>query len=421
MRALFDASRLAQGLVDPRTRTGIYRYCDRIFEGLLRHRDVELRLCAPFALEATAKWFVERAPSGMPPLPHAPWQHRLSPPVVKLQEYINATIKDRRSSMRLSRRLGALGIAALRKPQERIDTETVKWTNIYHSAWFPIPSQINRARHLQPFLTVYDLVPIRMPELCLRGVPELFSRILKSARERTHFLTISHSTKDDLCEFLGIASERVTVTHLGADNKFFRGEQVHGEAVGGIIGNPEGPYILSVATLEPRKNLPMLVRAFARLVREEKIEDLSLVLVGGKGWAYDALFREASVDASIERRIVFTGFVPDDGLVALYRGALAFCYVPFYEGFGLPPLEAMQCGVPVVTSNTSSLPEVVGDAGLMVDPHDEDALCASLLDLYRNQSLREELSRRSLARAELFSWGKCVGETVKAYATSLEN
>ena len=181
----------------------------------------------------------------------------------------------------------------------------------------------------------------------------------------------------------------------------------------------DGPYILSLSTLEPRKNIDHTIRCFARLIRDENIRDLNLVLVGTKGWDFDRIFGELTNHDQLRDRIIVTGYVADEDLSAIYSGARMFVYPSFYEGFGLPPLEAMQCGVPVITSNTSSLPEVVGNAGLMVDPKDGDALCQAMFDIYRQPSLRDDLSRRSIERSRAFSWDICARETVRAYRSAL--
>ena len=143
------------------------------------------------------------------------------------------------------------------------------------------------------------------------------------------------------------------------------------------------------------------------------------MLVGTQGWDYNDIFEEIFKHEDIKKRIIITGYIPDEDLAALYSGALAFVYPSFYEGFGLPHLEAMQCGVPVITSNTCSLPEVVGDAGIMVDPTDADALCHSMLEIYNKSSLREAMSLKSIERAKQFSWEKCTQETLAAYKTAL--
>jgi glycosyltransferase involved in cell wall biosynthesis len=155
-------------------------------------------------------------------------------------------------------------------------------------------------------------------------------------------------------------------------------------------------------------------------VEQERIKDLCLVLVGAKGWDYEHIFQEIGNCGGFRKnRIIVTGFVPDGDLAPLYSGAEMFIYPSFYEGFGLPPLEAMQCGVPVITSNTSSLPEVVGDAGIMVSPMDADGLSQGMLDILSDRRLRHLLACKSRARAGLFSWDQCVRLTLDAYRTAL--
>ena len=184
---------------------------------------------------------------------------------------------------------------------------------------------------------------------------------------------------------------------------------------------PDTPYILSLGTLEPRKNIDTLIKGFARLVQEQNLKDLHLVLVGTHGWQYEKIFDEISKSGSVKDRIIFTGYVDDADLAALYSAALVFVYPSFYEGFGLPPLEAMQCGTPVITSNTSSLPEVVGDAGIMLDPKDTDGLCHSIFEIYGQSALRESMSRKSSEQAKKFSWEKCIQETIDVYKTALSS
>ena len=184
-------------------------------------------------------------------------------------------------------------------------------------------------------------------------------------------------------------------------------------------GIPRGPYILSLGTLEPRKNIVHLIRSFAQLVAQENLPDLSLVLAGAAGWDYGSIFEELTRYPQLKQRIIFTGYVADEDLSPLYSGALVFVYPSFYEGFGLPPLEAMQCGTPVITSNTSSLPEVVGGAGIMLNPSDHEGLCQQMLAIYRSSALREELSARSLEQARKFSWTACARQTAAAYRRAL--
>ncbi len=297
--------------------------------------------------------------------------------------------------------------------------------DIYHSPFRPLPKIVGKGNRTPRFLTVYDLIPLRFPEYYSTG-SRFFNVVrdsLQSLKSEDWALCISESTRNDLCEYRpDLSPERVIVTPLAASSIFrpCRENSVL-DATRRKYSIPDGSYILSLGTLEPRKNLPRLIKSFARLVKQEHIADLSLVLVGVKGWQYDEIFREVAATGLSYDRINFTGFIPDSDLSALYSGALAFAYMSQYEGFGLPPLEAMQCGVPVITSNTSSLPEVVGEAGIMVSPDDEDGICQAMLDLYRDSTLRSELAARSLERASLFSWERCVHETVEAYKKALNS
>jgi glycosyltransferase involved in cell wall biosynthesis len=272
-------------------------------------------------------------------------------------------------------------------------------------------------------LTVYDLIPILYPQLFETDVKNLLPEILRSLRPQDFALTISESTKHDLCTYRSdIDPARVFVTPLAASELFYRCTDAAQLAeTRSKYQIPEGvPYFLSLSTLEPRKNIEQVIKSFSRLVREQRISDLHLVLVGVKGWDYNRVL-EAIKDFELsEDRIILTGYVADRDLAALYSGALGFIYLSLYEGFGLPPLEAMQCGIPVITSDRASLPEVVGDAGLMFDPGDQDGVCQAMFDLYRDEALRAEMSRSSLKRSRKFSWDRCVRKTVESYQNALE-
>ncbi|MGC9333247.1 MAG: glycosyltransferase family 4 protein [Anaerolineae bacterium] len=178
------------------------------------------------------------------------------------------------------------------------------------------------------------------------------------------------------------------------------------------------PYVLYLGTLHPRKNLVRLVQAFAHLVSQSSdttypLAELQLVLAGQKGWLYDEVFAEVR-RCGLEGRVVLTGYVADGDLAALLSGAEALAFPSLYEGFGLPVLEAMACGVPVVCSSTSSLPEVAGDAALLVDPLDVEAIASALLRVVTDGDLRRELVGRGLVRARRFSWRRCAQEAMAA-------
>jgi glycosyltransferase involved in cell wall biosynthesis len=176
-----------------------------------------------------------------------------------------------------------------------------------------------------------------------------------------------------------------------------------------------GPFILTVGTLQRRKNHLTLVRAFAELLRSPAASpELRLVIAGGKGWLYDDVVAEVRA-LGLQERVCFMGFVDEVDLPALYRTAAVFAFPSLYEGFGLPPLEALACGVPVVTSNASSLPEVVGDAGLMVDPMDVQGLAAALACALADPAWRAEAVTRGTQRAAQFTWQRAAQQLLAVY------
>jgi glycosyltransferase involved in cell wall biosynthesis len=210
------------------------------------------------------------------------------------------------------------------------------------------------------------------------------------------------------------------VTHLAADRSFRPDpREDQWETLKRSYGLPDEPYALSLSTFEPRKNIAHVIRCYSRLVAERQVGDMRLVLVGTRGWKMEEILSELDRSAQVRDRIVVTGFVPDRDLAPIYSHALMFLYPSLYEGFGLPPLEAMQCGIPVITSNTSSLPEVVGDSGILVPPTDSDALCQAVLTLYGDETVRRQFAVRALERARLFSWSRCADQVAAVYQSAV--
>jgi len=295
--------------------------------------------------------------------------------------------------------------------------------DIYHSLHWSLPGSVRKYGNLSVFQTIHDIIPILYPQYCSNSITQSEKRNIDGISKKDFLLCVSHSTRDDLFNYSNkFDLERVFVTHLAASKKFYPCESFEDiKAVKARYKIPiDSRYILSVATFHPRKNLHTLIRSFARLVVSEKINDLSLVLTGALGQGDGKIFQEIEdTPSEIRDRIIITGYVDDADLSPLYTGALAFVYPSIYEGFGLPPLEAMQCGAPVITSNTSSLPEVVGDAGIMVEPDDAAGLSGAIYKICSSESLRENMSRRSRERAKLFSGEKCVDQTVAAYKKAI--
>lgn len=228
-----------------------------------------------------------------------------------------------------------------------------------------------------------------------------------------HLIAVSQHTKEDAVRVLGIKPERITVIHEAADAKYHLiKDKAALRRTCQRYGIGRGPFILHVGTLEPRKNLPFLVRAFAKAKPE--IGETKLVIIGKKGWYYDGLFRLVN-QLQLDSEVIFTGYVEDDDVPALYNAASLFTFPSQYEGFGLPPLEAMACGTPVISSNTSSMPEVVGQAGILLPPKDEEQWAAAIVRVINSPALAAELSAKGLKQAKKFSWEKCARETIAVY------
>jgi len=211
-------------------------------------------------------------------------------------------------------------------------------------------------------------------------------------------IAVSQSTKDDLIEHLGIADERISVVYEGIDHSLFRpvSQRIY-----------KHPYILFVGSEQPRKNFTTLLKAFSQLKSKPRFKELKLVKVGSAG-GRGVDFREQTVGVveslNLSSEVIFTDFVPEADLPAYYSGAEVFVLPSLYEGFGFPVLEAMACGCPVITSNTSSLPEVVGKAGIMVDPQNTDSLAQAMSQVLTNSELSNNMLRKGLEQAKRFSW-----------------
>ncbi len=276
-----------------------------------------------------------------------------------------------------------------------------------------VPAHVIPVMHpRRSVVTVHDLGYLHYPEAHLpRDRRYLDWSTRWSARQAVAVLADSAATKADLVRAYGITADKVHVVPLGRDERLARVEDPAAlAAVRGRYGLGQR-YLLYVGTLQPRKNLARLIEAFARLAARPGRGDVELVLAGKQGWLYDALSAQVS-GLGLAGRVRFPGYLPDEDLPALLSGALAFVYPSLYEGFGIPVLEAGACGVPVITSNTSSLPEVAGDAAILVDPHDVDAIADAMDRVLTDDALRAELVRRGHENVKRFSWEKCARETL---------
>lgn len=259
-------------------------------------------------------------------------------------------------------------------------------------------------------VTVHDLGYIYYPQAHTR-LSRLYLHLSTrfSARAARRVIAISQATKRDLVKHYKVPARKIRVIYHGRDPIFVPVTDERKVKETAAKYGVEQPYCIHVGTLQPRKNLGLLVDAWERL-RARMERPPQLLLAGRRGWLYDSLIDEVKAKG-LGNLVKFADYVERDDLPALYSSAMALTFPSLYEGFGLPPLEAMSCGTPVIASTASSIPEVVGDAAIMLDPHDASAWADMVHLLSGDKTLREALSRKGLARAAHFTWERCARET----------
>jgi glycosyltransferase involved in cell wall biosynthesis len=267
-------------------------------------------------------------------------------------------------------------------------------------------------------VTVHDLSFVRYPQMFTRARQTYLQRFTRWTLARAQaVIADSASTRRDLIALLGAPEERVVVVHAGIDEEL--APVTDEDALESFRRRHDLPreMILFLGTLEPRKNIPTLIEAYGQLYRAGRVAH-TLVIAGGKGWLYDEVY--ATVERlGLQDAVRFAGYVAAEELPLWYSAADLFCYPSFYEGFGLPPLEAMACGIPVVCSNASSLPEVVGDAGILLPPQEPGAWAGMLAHVLDNPPLQADLRERGLRRAHQLTWETAARRTLDVYHSVL--
>lgn len=296
------------------------------------------------------------------------------------------------------------------------DEKKAKRSDIFFSPFFKIPKFARKFSNIKPFVMIYDLIPLIFPDY-YRGRKPFVSIVMENARAGDSFFFDSLSAKNDAVSFFpSIVKAESPVISLAANDAFV--PVVDEKTINRIkrkYGIPEGKkYVFSLCSLEPRKNLIRAVKAFLIFLKKNHIDDIVWVM-GGSAWDSftEALKKEGLTWVS--GVIIRAGYVDDEDLAALYSNAEWFVYTSQYEGFGLPPLEAMQCGCPVITSKESSLPEVVGDAGVMIDWDNDEQHVEAYERYYFDEILRKENGRKGIERAKMFSWKKTVDKMMESF------
>ncbi len=324
--------------------------------------------------------------------------------------------------------------------KEAVDRYESRWPNfsvrrmLPHSPLVRIPLTLSaelRRRpvdmlHVQYTAPPFSPCPIvsTIHDLAFEHLPETFNRrswmqlrltVRSTAKKAAHIITVSDYSKRDIIQTYGITPERISVTHEAAPSSFGPIEsEKELQRVRQTYGI-EGDYILSVGSIQPRKNLKRLIAAYSSLHRARPEGKLpQLVVVGKCGWLYEETLRTIR-ELEFSKSVILTGYVPEGDLPALYSGAVCFVYLSYFEGFGLPPLEAMKCGTAVIVGDRTSLPEVVGDAGVQVNPFDIDGITAAIAKVIDDSDFRSQLSVKGLERARLFDWRETARQTIAVY------
>jgi len=275
--------------------------------------------------------------------------------------------------------------------------------------------------HGKTVLTVCDLVFREHPETVkfLTKI-SLNLHFRRSVNRADLIITVSDFTKKQLLSYYPeLCNKRIEKVLIGVDTNFYKKQET--DVVNKILSkyNIDGDYILYLGTIEPRKNLVRLIEAYAGVIKTDKDAPL-LVIAGMKGWLYGNIFKTVK-QLGMEKNVVFTEYIPDSDKPALLSGAKMFCFPSLYEGFGMPPLEAMACGTPVLTSNTSSLPEICGDAAFYIDPFSVSEIEHGIRTLCHDEELRTELIKKGRERVKLFAWDVIAEQLYGLYEELVNN
>lgn len=282
--------------------------------------------------------------------------------------------------------------------------------DIFHSPFFYLPE----CKTAKTVITIHDLMVFKHPEFLSQSrIKTIQKQITSSVKSADAIIVVSEFTRKELIDFFGIAARRIKVILNGISDRF--GIENTGVGTGEIKKKYKitKPYLLFVGNIEPKKNIPYLIRAF-KLFRERFKYHHQLVIVGNKGWGFSEVLKLA-LDLGLEEEVLFPGVVSDEDLPELYRGADLFVFPSLFEGFGIPVIEAMACGTPVITSGNTSLAEVVDTAAIFFDPTDIEDLAEKMNSVLNSGEIRNNLIEKGLARSKMFSWKKCAQQTIQLY------
>lgn len=410
LTCIYDAFRFGLWQHNRLYQAGVGRFILSMARELARRPDLRLVLLSPAGLETGVEKFIH-ADADLHDVEFLRFEGtaglatRLKPLAVRCAN----TLLTPRLKTRLKAHLGGSLLAGYhaQRPAMRAGVEALcaQGPTCYFSPYYDLPAWLDGISGLKQAAYVHDIIPLRLPKMHL-GDQGYELRMNGFAERADLILTNSHFTRSDFLDwFPAVGQERVVVAPEGCDAHFTPQQADSVLRARRKYGIPDGAcYVQSLCTLEERKGVEDVVAAFARCRELGRADDLWLVLSGHKGWGYQRILDTARAHAE---RILFTGFVDDVDVPALLSGCLCFAYMSRYEGFGLPPLEAMRCGAPVVAANATSLPEVVGGGGLLLEVGNVDRLAAVFSELHANPAKCAALRESGLRQARKFTWTRC--------------
>lgn len=422
-RVILDIGFLGHAHDEKSARRGAQRVAGHLFEGLVASGRCDLSFVATSHLAGAHDFLAAQKISPIKNLRQQPMQLRRSRFGRTLAGVVQRSVENRSLVSRAGRYALAHIIKYSLACEPRLTSEMLDDADIYHTPHRPFPAAVQQHPRLKKFITLHDFIPLKNPEYFPGTAKPFMDAVLACLTPDNFAFCVSEVTRDDTLNFSKIRPENVFVTPLAADAEIFHPETDLQKlaVVRHRLRIPDGPYLLALSAQDRHKNFPHLIRCFGALVESGELTDTNLVIAGANPDRNPEVIEALAKYPRAKSRVILAGFVPDEDLAGVYSGATAFLFPSLAEGFGIPPLEAMQCGTPVIASNTTSMPEVVGEAGILLPPTEENSWCQAMLRICREEKLREALRQKSLQRCKLFSWQRFIDETLRGYEKSLSH
>lgn len=394
LKLLFDATELSYYLEESGHRAGVFFVALNLFREFKKREDIELTLYCDFKRYYFLKDIIAKV------------EEFKGLELLNENSIVNLFFAKMNYSIKTKNNSNKFGMMYLSRLYENLfhhknkkNLAELKMFDAYFSP-FTAPSDEILASNLKRFRMIHDIIPILEKGKIPTNKSLWCYRIYNTINKNDFYLTNSECTRRDILNYFNLNEANIKTTLLGVDESFRPTEAPKTEK-----------YVFSLCTLGKRKNLIFAIKNFFKFIEKNKIKDLKLVLAGG---IWDRFKNELAkaIGNFDQSKIEVLGYVKDEDLPKLYSNAMMFVYPSLYEGFGLPVLEAMKCGCPVITSNCSSLPEVIGDAGIQIDPNDDEALINAYEKMYYDKFYRELSIERGLIRAKNFSWEKCADSII---------